>query len=394
MNFSIKFDVLFPWIFLGISIFLIVLVTPFSMLSDKLESFELDTNVYVDFSNETGNNLLVAIEKINQAKSSIDLSFRTPSNFEKSKHFQEFQDSLKNAHDRGIKIRVYTQNQSYTAPSNIETKYFPRTDFKFYVNLMIVDGKDVLIPSSFIPEFTGSDTRINYYVYVNGLGVNAQIFFDYIWNLPKSGSYSVAKRYWAVTRQWTKDKINITLDPTDYFPLNKSSMPSNVKNLITSGSNEKIYFLSERFFPENTESDDLDEMEETAYHTSLLEHIEIDDTLQSVLFTSIDSYCKKTSLYKVIQAIHPNTTQFDTYIERSSNYHLLEGTIIATSQRGMFAPVSYDEIFRSNCLYLGFDFKDSKFFNFFSKFIEKYKNTYFEHLTIRSTICDKYNPDE
>ena len=111
-------------------------------------------------------------------------------------------------------------------------------------------------------------------------------------------------------------------------------------------------------------------------------------------FHVIDSYCKKSSLYKVIQAIHPNTTQFDTYIERSSNYHLLEGTIIATSQRGMFAPVSYDEIFRSNCLYLGFDFKDSKFFNFFSKFIEKYKNTYFEHLTIRSTICDKYNPDE
>ena len=232
------------------------------MLSDKLESFELDTNVFVDFSNETGKNLLVAIEKINQAKTSIDLSFRTPSNFEKSKHFQEFQDSLKSAHYRGVKIRVYTQNQSYTAPYNIETKYFPRTDFKFYVNLMIVDGKDVLIPSSFIPEFTGSDTRINYYVYVNELGINAQIFFDYIWNLPKSGSYSVAKRYWAVTRQWTKDKINITLDPTDYFPLNKSSMPSNVKNLITSGSNEKIYFLSERFFPENTESDDLDEMED------------------------------------------------------------------------------------------------------------------------------------
>ena len=386
---NIKVDVIAPWIFLGISVFLIILVTPFSMLSDKLESFTLDTSVYLYFSNETGNNMKVAIDMMKDATTSIDLSFRTPPNFELYENFQSFQDSLKEASDRGVKIRIYTQNQSYKAPGNIEVKYFPRTDFKFYVNLLIIDGKDVLIPSSILPEYTQSNRRINYYASVRELGTNALVFFEYLWNLPKSGSYSVAKKYWATTRQWTKDRINITLDPVSYFPLNKSSMPSNVRSALTVGSEYKC-ILSERFFPEHISEDNLDEIEETAYHTTLLEKYYFEDQ-QTTLYTSFDSFCEKESHFREIQASHPQDIHFDVYIEKTRNYHLLEGTIVATSDRGMFAPVSYDEIFRSNCLFLGFDFKGDKFYRFFSEFIESQKNLQFSHLTFQNTICAGYH---
>ena len=372
---NLRIDSIAPYVFLGLSVILAAIFTPFALTSDKLSTVNLETSVSLNFSYSLETNLIKAIQLIQSANSSIDLSFRSPQSFTHLTEFQNFQDSLKAAHQKGIKIRLYTQKSNYKAPEGINIKYFPRNDLEFYVNLMIIDGKDVFLPSSFLPE--NYTLLYTFSAYITSIAPYANVFFEYLWNLPKSGHYAVAKRVLSQSVFNTTSPIGFTWDPSAYFPLSKTKMSSKVVNALD-GVSENKYLISRRFFHDSLYNDDYSDLQLTAYHTALLETPHFEDN-SFTLLTMKDNACDHYNEYKEVHA-NFDSSSFSLFYGRSYQTGI-EGTIVAASELGMMTPASYDEIFRSNVVALGFYYDGPELYDQFSKFIEEPLNDHFSRMT-------------
>lgn len=353
---NISYNTILNWAFLGISVICILVFTPMSLTHDKQIVYD-DPNpiIDVDFPNKSIYILERFIKLVDNSSSTIDIMIAYP--IANSENISIFNQAIERAISRGVKVRMYTQNQSITVPKGVEIRYWNDKTKDFCVNIAIIDSKTIFYPSTFIPPdvFMNDNYVLGYYSIIQGKNavISAQMIFDYIWNMPANGYVAISWKF--LTQQPKTTKFDFTFDPQIETKVNRPTIASAVRSVLDQSAEQKI-IVSNSYFPDKYKNymDGL----KYASATTLLELQGVADILVD-FFVSEAEFYKHESNYRSISYIYNASENFNfkmCYLNR-----VFDGTVIVANDEYVLAPAPYHKLFDSNTVIVGLYQKVDKF---------------------------------
>ena len=348
MNCSVLVKVV-PWFFSAICVVLIAVFSYFSFTSDKLvletfcrspeaAVFWNEPNATLDQFREWAENVSDRLYVVISVQGSIE---RQP---------DAFTDVLERARDRGVEIKIYSNNANISLPG-AKVKYFPRKE-KMMVNFALGDSSKVFVPSSF---FSMSDkptiTHMLRFDNCSSAGQEVASLFEMIWDTPEGDRKTAVKRRWIVRNGYYNNHngVNFLFGPTSLYPMNRTTTcATNISHLLGNLAMERSV-VSSSLYPSHV----------SGFSGAL------DATIVTGMFEQMDSFqSKKAIVYTMRDHLVQNKEQVRSLLvnmevaPRNELYECsgleIEGTVAYTNNLGyLLMPCGIGEVFDDKHVLLG-----------------------------------------
>ncbi|KAH0786635.1 hypothetical protein GPJ56_009462 [Histomonas meleagridis] len=251
INISIKTSAkyIISYVALGLSVLGLVVSATLSFLNDETH---IETECITDFEHSFSLDPLANVKKASEffkdINESLDIiislpdSYRTPPD--------EWTHFINNMSQRAH-VRIFTNNNYFTGPSNAEVKYYPFSNISFYANLAIGDSKLMLVVSSWF--YLRNNSVLSFAVANrNCKSATSDLmgFFDMIWsNGPYLFHRTAMKQKWIRYQGFMDYHKNATFiySPYEYYNCNRTNFTEAIFSVL--GDNQKTrYMITRKMF--------------------------------------------------------------------------------------------------------------------------------------------------